>query len=213
MLETPRRHVRFADGEGCDEQHDFEGETPDSAFQTPMTSSMAPSLSKALVATGRQILRQQMATSPQDVLLQLELTPAKSAERRLRLRQRLTELDAAIEVSSSTTSSPARNTTPGNSPLRLLTVGSGTANCDTDNIAARKKIEECRAATKILQISGKRLDMDGYWWRESNISCGKSTITHTIQLDVMTRQYCQNVEVSRLRIPVDCRSLRTSILL
>jgi hypothetical protein len=199
MSETPRRHVRFADSEGRHEQHDGEGETSESAFQTPMSSSSIPSLSRALVATGRQILRRQMATSPQDILLQLELTPAKSAERRLRLRQRLTELDSAIEISSSTTSSPARGTTPSNSPLRQSAAGSGTAICDSDSISVKKQLEECHTAIKILQTSGKRLDLDGYWWRESNSIGGKPTFAHPIQLDAMTRQYCQNVEVRLVR--------------
>jgi hypothetical protein len=199
-LETPRRHVRFADSED-DHRHDTnEGKTPESAFGTPMSSSSTtPGPSRALVAMGRQVLRRQIATTPQDLVLQMKMTPAKSAERRLRFRQRLTELDAVMEASASATNSPARGFTPTNSPMRLLTAAaSGASNNSEDNVAIKKKLEQCHAAFKILQTSGKRLDLDGYWWRDANSTSigGKPTLSHPIQLDAMARQYCQNVEVS-----------------
>ncbi|KAG7364611.1 hypothetical protein IV203_037813 [Nitzschia inconspicua] len=193
-VDTPRRHVRFADSQE-DTRHDHnEGKTPESAFGTPLSLS-SPTPSRALVALGRQVLRRQ--TTPEDMVIhQFELTPAKSAERRMRLRQRLTELDAVIEASASGTSSPYRGFTPTNSPLRLLTSSASTTN-DAENIAVKKKLEEYYAAFKILQTSGKRLDMDGYWFRDNTPNPGmgnNQALSHPVQLDVMTRQYCQNVE-------------------
>jgi len=184
---TPKRHVRFADSENQGAQQQEETKTPESVFATPMSSASGV-LSRSLVASGRQVLRRELAASPEDVVVRLELTPAKSAERRQRLRQRLTELDDLIVASSS----PSRGT-PINSPLRLPAGTTGT-NGENENAAIKKKLEECHAAAKILQTSGKRLDLDGYWWRSTNSVAGKTPLPHPIQLDVMARQYCQNVE-------------------
>jgi hypothetical protein len=188
-VETPKRHVRFADSRSERKDHE-ETKTPESLFATPMSSDSG-GLSRSMVAAGRQVLRRQLAPSPEDVVFRLELTPAKSAERRQRLRQRMTELDGMVAASPL---SPSHGT-PAHSPLRL-THTSVVIDENENNATVRKKLEECYAAIKILQTSGKRLDLDGYWWRGgagSNI--GKASLTHPIQLDVMTRQYCQNVEV------------------
>jgi hypothetical protein len=116
----------------------------------------------------------------------------------------MNELDGLIAASSSL--SPTHGA-PAHSPLRLNQSSSGSENND-NNAAVKKKLEECYTACKILQASGKRLELDGYWWRGSDF--GKSSLSHPIQLDVMTRQYCQNVEVCLFVSLLDCFVLPTN---
>jgi hypothetical protein len=197
--ETPKRHVRFVDSESKEDQRPGHGETPESMFGTPMSSSSNTAeivLSRSMVSAGRHVLRRQMALSPEDLVHQLEMTPAKSAERRQRLRQRMTELDAVIAAASTSTAASPNRLMHASSPIRLLTSAATSPAGDEDAALVRRKLEECQAACKILQTSGRRLDLDGFWWRGNGSNSKSQQLAHPMQLDAMTRQYCQNVEVS-----------------
>ena len=156
-LETPRKAVRFAD----------DSSVVDMSIG-PTTPQSTPS--RSLVAAGRQLLRRSQAGSPSAEVVTLELTPAKSAERRRKLRQRLSEQQASpLALTPSTPPPPP--------PPPSLTVGSpGTP------IA-----EHCRNAAKLIQESGRRLDLSGHWFRKGSLSGFQ-------EMEAMTRQYCQSVE-------------------
>jgi hypothetical protein len=189
LTTTPKRHVRFADEPRSAEQqphlqHQLEVEKEGSTeFETPGGTHRP---SRSIVAAGRQVLRRNKASSPEEAILMLEMTPSKSAELRERLRQRLTELGED--------SSPQLRSLPG-SPTRACSDAAAPAVA----AATKKKLDECLTATKLLQTSGKKLDLDGYWWRDQHLQVNitkASALPYTeIQLDAMTRQYCQNVEV------------------
>lgn len=193
VVTTPKRHVRFADEfHSAQQQHHQQRELDGGGEETPGSEwpggTSRPS--RSMVAAGRQVLRRNIAPSAEDTVLLLELTPSKSAELRERLRRRLADLEGD-------TSSPTRPV-PG-SPARA---GNEAAMAAIGPVS-KKKLDECSTATKILLTSGKKLDLDGYWWRDHhlhnvNSSKASSLPNLEIQLDAMTRQYCQNVEV---RVP------------
>lgn len=166
--ETPQRSVRFADMAP-------EAPTAPTPIETPTvaTPSSGSGHSRSMVAAGRQLLRRSKA-SPDEEVIQLELTPAKSAERRRRLRERLSQLDD--DLTSPTQKSPQRQDGSGKSPSL------------SSNI---KLVDECKASTKILQESGQRLGLSGHWWKDLS-----NQLLQEIRLEAMTRQYCQSVEVS-----------------
>ena len=158
-LETPKRSVRFADD---------------------ATTSMTPrgvETPRSMVAAGRQLLRRSMA-SPGEAILTLELTPAKSAERRRRLKDRLTNLEEDLPTPQKT------------SPSRALV--------ETNNNPSHKKlIDECQGAAKLLQESGQRIHLGGHWWRDRSVAANNMMSHHeNFHLEAMTRQYSQSVEVS-----------------
>jgi hypothetical protein len=230
---TPKRHVHFADqsafliAEQQEKKHLLDGEAEGETtleFDTPRRSS-ASRPSRSMVAAGRQILRRNTATSPSDTVTLLELTPTKAAELRQRLRQRLVELEEDTTSSSSSTQT------------RLLLAGSPPTRASRELIhpttptvgSTKKKLDECYTAIKILQTSGRKLDLDGYWWRDyqlhvtttsnnnnssssSSSNKGSSSIPQSeIQLDAMTRQYCQNVEVCSTHHDVFCIIVHTMV--
>jgi len=158
-LETPKRTVRFADTTPS-----LPPPPPPEQTPTPASSTPRGGPSREMVAVGRQLLRRRMG-SPEDEVITLELTPAKSAERRRRLRERLTQQNDMDVL------------TPQKSPQR------------PDSRTSNKIVEECKNSAKLLQQSGQRLDLGGHWWREQR---GQ----HQINLEAMTRQYCQSVEFS-----------------
>ena len=47
--------------------------------------------------------------------------------------------------------------------------------------------EHCRNAAKLIQESGRRLDLSGHWFRKGSLSGFQ-------EMEAMTRQYCQSVE-------------------
>jgi len=171
------------------------------------TSTSAPregGPSRAMIAAGRQLLlRRNM--SPQDAVIRLELTPSKSAERRQLLSERLNKSlndsandDTNANANTNTallSSSPARtlfSSTPGvhNASGEHYSNSNSITNTDIKNT-----LEEYHAAIKTLETSGKRLDLDGYFWREHAHSKTHNKPSHNpIRIDQMTRQYCQNVE-------------------
>jgi hypothetical protein len=158
--ETPRRSVRFADS------------TPPLAPAEPASlTTPRGGTPRSMVAAGRQLLRRSMG-SPSEEVLTLELTPAKSAERRRRLRERLTNLEEDIP-------------TPQRSPV--------SQRVEMNNSSHKKILEECQSAAKLLQESGQRLDLGGHWWRDRSAS--RMSLAQEIHLEAMTRQYSQSVEV------------------
>ena len=163
---TPKRTVRFAD----------HPETPIlSTQETPPVvapEDIRSGPSRSMVAAGRILLRRSKATSDEQTVCVLELTPSKSAERRQRLRESLRNLDADAFIPT-----PPR---PSLSPRT-----------DSPFANSGKSLDECKNVAKILQETGQRLDLGGHWWRDP----GKA-VTPEVHLDVMTRQFCQSVEVS-----------------
>jgi len=202
IVGSPERHVRFAadtDSVQHEEKSSFE------VFDT--LRGVAPP--RSMVAAGRQVLRRNVlaSSSPQDSIIRLELTPTKSAERRQRLCQRLNEqLNESSDGTNITlfsSSSPSRTPLSPNRSMDVL--GDGFDDTIT-NTATKRKIEEYHTALRILQISGKRLDLDGYWWREHS----KTMSSHNpMQIDIITRQYCQNVEFKIDRQQKDINQLES----
>ena len=174
-FETPKRGVRWADTTPPP-QSPTPPQPPNEDEVTATPSSSTPRASREMVAAGRQLLRRRMGTSPQEEVINLELTPAKSAERRRRLRDRLTQRQQDDDVQA----------TPAKSPQR------------PDAFMNSKLAAECRNSAKLLQQSGQRLDLGGHWWREH-----RGPQQPDPHLEAMTRQYCQSVEVST-KIDVDC---------
>jgi hypothetical protein len=168
-----RRLVRFAD----------EGQVADGpAPQTPR-----PSPPPAMVASGRLLLRRSLgkkyAGEGEDpdtsVILELERTPSKSAERRRKLREQLKELDEH-DISIPT---PPRPPPPPPPPKGFTS----TFNA--------KSLEEC---AHILRTSGHRLELGGHWFRDGKENTGEDDSNSPTKvfhnLEAMTRQYCQSVE-------------------
>jgi hypothetical protein len=202
IVETPKRHVHFSSDTDI-VQHEEK-----SSFEVSDT----PRPPRSMITAGRQVLIRQRnmlaSSSPhQDAIIRIDLTPTKSAERRQRLRQRLNEQlnesnDGTTITLFSSSSSPSRTPNSPNRSTDVLVDGTIT------NAATKKKLEEYHTAIRILQISGKRLDLDGYWWREHSKTM-PSNNNNPIQIDIMTRQYCQNVEFKIDRQQKDINQLES----
>jgi len=166
---TPVKQVRFADQQAAEEkkaEHDPQPQPQQEQqiVETP-TRSRAP---RSMIAAGRHLLRRAKQADKPDVCTTVDFTPTKSVERRRRLRERLQHLAASED-------SPK----PGTPTTALI----------ASSPAARNLMysDEVRSAAKLLQDSGKRLQLAGHWWRS------KSAIQDN-RLEAMTRQYCQSVE-------------------
>jgi hypothetical protein len=169
--DTPKRSVRFADS--------TPPPPPPPPRPTPEPSSASPrsSTPRAMVAAGRQLLRRSTGTPDQEVIT-LELTPAVSAERRRRLRERLMQVDGdGIPT-----------------PRRLPS----TPLPEPPAIKQKIVLDDSKGIAKILQDSGKRLDLGGHWWRK-DYDKASTPPTQDIHLEAMARQYCQSVEVRNKR--------------
>jgi hypothetical protein len=153
-VQTPARAVRFADES-----------SPMDVSIVPTTPQSTPS--RSMVAAGRQVLRRSQAGSPSAEVVTLELTPAKSAERRRRLRERLSEQQA--------------------SPLALTLSTPPQPPPSSREIPTSPFLEDYASAAKLLQESGRRLELSGYWFRKDSLSGFQ-------EMEAMTRQYCQSVE-------------------
>ena len=161
-VETPRRSVRFAD-----ESSAASSPAPDAmVLATPVQPKDSPS--RTMVAAGRQLLRRSAAGTPNAEVIVLELTPAKSAERRQRLRERLVQLE---DGGSPLALMPATPPEPRTPPPRHL-----------------KESDDCRNAARLLQESGRRLELAGHWWRKGHL------MVPVHEMEAMTRQFCQSVE-------------------
>ncbi len=192
-LTTPKRSVHFADTDVT--------VTPTPAALVPKEKSSPLFYTprengppRAMVAAGRQVLLRRNMTA-QDAVIRLEVSPARSAERRQQLCQRLNKHLNNEGSSSSSSSSEELALVPSQTPLSP-TPGNALS---INNTFTKKKLEEYNTATKILEISGKRLELDGYFWREQSSKTVASNSNNPVQIDVITRQYCQNVEVRNLQ--------------
>lgn len=174
-LETPRRAVRFADMVPST-QEDVAASTSFTSTNTSIsTSSPMGTPSRSMVATGRQLLRRSNISSPREEIIQLELTPAKAAQRRQRLREKL-----EVSMESESGQSPIQennnnNTSSTTRPMVPVTT-------DTTILI-------CQAAAKLVHESGKRLELPGTWWTRNHPHPPKIQ-----EVESMTRQYCQLVE-------------------
>lgn len=57
------------------------------------------------------------------------------------------------------------------------------------NYLSGESSEDCKNAAKLIQDSGRRLDLAGHWWRKGHEN---PVLTH--EMEAMARQYCQSVE-------------------
>ena len=69
------------------------------------------------------------------------------------------------------------------SPAGGTAVGKGAA-------VPGSELPDFQNAAKLLQESGKRLELSGHWWRNKGASRNK--LVH--EMEAMTRQYCKSVE-------------------
>jgi hypothetical protein len=177
---TPKRSVRFADTTPKlprPPPPQLEKLTPIVAEESPR-----PGPSRSMIAAGRQLLRRAQSPSHEQAVVTLEYTPVKSAERRNRLRERLKNMEDDIMLPS---------------PPRQAAAAAASPRMDagfTTSTPNGKVAEECKNVAKLLQESGRRLDLGGHWWRDA----GKSP-QPDVHLEAMARQYCQSVEVSPKR--------------
>eukprot|EP00934_Nitzschia_sp_Nitz4_P005229 Nitzschia sp. Nitz4//scaffold426_size8320//833//2395//NITZ4_009126-RA/size8320-processed-gene-0.5-mRNA-1//-1//CDS//3329551612//5219//frame0 len=155
---SPKRVVRFADEQVLPA-------TPAPPVSPPPSASTP---SRNMVATGRQLLRRSRITSPQEEVIQLELTPAKAAERRQQLRNKLAQLEQETKLAtpakatSSTTLTSPEKRSPADPSLITTAIG------------------------RLIHDSGKRLELHGPHWSRPGASAQ--------DVEAMTRSYCQLVE-------------------
>jgi len=207
---SPKRNVHFADEDSDTVIVSNSTPTATQSKEKPhivATTRRENAPPRSMIAAGRQLLlRRNM--SPQNAVLRLELSPTKSAERRQKLYRRLNchlngdgDEDVGVMLLPSSPSRMPSSPTPGNS-LAIR----GDTSSSMNSTVTKKTLEEYHTAVKILQISGKRLDLNGYWWRDN----GTPIQSHNpIQIDVMTRQYCQNVEFKIVRQQKDINQLES----
>ena len=201
-LTTPKRSVHFADTDVTVTPTPaalLPEEKSSPLFYTPRENGPP----RAMIAAGRQVLLRRSMTA-QDAVIRFEVSPARSAERRQQLCQRLNKHlnneDSSSEELALVPSQTPLSPTPGNT-------------LSINNTFTKKKLEEYNTAMKILEISGKRIELDGYFWRDQSSKTIASNNNNPVQIDVVTRQYCQNVEVrilqycSRLYWSRNCRCL------
>lgn len=206
-METPKRSVRFADSPDMLQpvnanEEDTTVETPKPGGTTAVhgaTPGTGPS--RSMVAAGRQLLRRAMAQSEgENVCAILELTPAKSAERRQRLRQRLLSLEDEPIVPS-----PLH---PNSSPNRIQDALNEKPTIES--ITAMNALEENQAVAQLLKESGKRLELEGPWFRVRkehhgnipNVPPPPPPPPGKIQLESLAKQFCHRVEVCLVSSPL-----------
>lgn len=176
-----------------------EGEGEEKEVGTPLEhwGAGAPrgAPSPSMVAAGRQILRNTMTKSSEENILLLERSPSKSAERRRRLQVSLNRSNGG---GSSSLPTPTRLSLSPARPSQQLNHDQYQSTADA---SIKKKLDECHAAARILQTSGRRLNLDGLWFkREPSSGLGllspssSSSSSISVPLDAMARQYCQSCE-------------------
>ena len=144
--------------------------------------------SRNLVSAGRKLLQlshsksKNNSSSPTATTspFKFDFSPEKAAERRRQLREQMKELDAAVVIRtpSSAERSPFSKQWQQESATKT-----------------NKMLEAAETAMELLQASGKRLELDGHWWKETTVN-GTGEEDEGIPLDSLARQYCQSVEVS-----------------
>jgi len=206
--ESPKRNVHFAvtdDDKNTSTASAQFKENESLEFNT-QRRSYPP---RSMIAAGRQLLlRRNM--SPKDAVTRLEVSPSKSAEKRQQLCRRLNK--HLNECSNETTNNTLLSSPKKNLSLTFggYTIESGETSLPSslNSSIMKKKLGEYQTALQILQMSGKRLELDGYWWREQ----GKEKtmpVTDSTQIDIVTRQYCQNVELKISRQETDIIQLES----
>ena len=152
-------------------------------IQSSPSGSVSPSTPLGpLVSAGRKLLQRAHGSATKlasDKTYTLDYTPEKSAERRQRLREHLKMLDSDVQIPSPASSAASSDRSPFKQQLQRF--------------GGKNVLETCREVAEALQASGKRLGLDGQWWREKS---GNGS-TPDYPLDSLARQYCQSVEVSR----------------
>ena len=202
VTETPRRSVRFAESphkalpanvEGGDTALE-EPKPDDTAADAGAVSGSGPS--RSMIAAGRQLLHRAMARSEgQNVCTFLEVTPAKSAEKMQRLRHRLLGLEDEPILPS-----PSRHTYYS-SPIRLVEAPDNATSIES--ITRANALEENRAVAKLLKETGRRLELDGSWFKQKyeqfdgipNVPPPPPPPPGKTQLEALARQFCNRVEV------------------
>ncbi|CAJ1969120.1 unnamed protein product [Cylindrotheca closterium] len=151
---------------------------------------------RSMVAAGRQLLMKHAAASPKTTtengVVMMDFTPAKSAEKRRRFRERLEQLGLEDSMPS-----PRRlpSTPPPKPPPPLSS--------------------DLEPVVNLLKESGERLNLGGQWWRSEDLNV--STVTslteddnnEDVHLEAMTRQYCQSVEFKIERQTKDINELES----
>ena len=190
ISETSKQHVRFATDIDTSDQEKNEEQA---SFEVP---------SRSIVAAGRQVLRRNILTSStsstKDSIIRLDFAPTKSVERLRRLNKQLNKSNEQTNLAQFSSSSPSH--TPPISP----SVNGKMSGGGSSAIIPAKLEEEYHTAIKILQASGKRLNLDGYWWREQS-----KTSHNSFQIDIMIRQYCQSIEFKIDRQQKDINQLES----
>lgn len=163
--------VRFADS-----PHVYTGEPPEEFTVSPRSQA-----SRSMVAAGRSLLHRATgdAMHEDDQRHTVSLTPEKSAERRKKLRERLSSLDEDVHLFSPPMYS--QETSPS---VAIRTHG-------VDMGLASKAIETHYRVVSCLVESGKRLGLSGEWWKSpSKVPVGE------MDSEAMAVQYCRSVEAT-----------------
>ncbi|KAL3931302.1 MAG: hypothetical protein SGBAC_011372 [Bacillariaceae sp.] len=150
---------------------------------------------RSMVAAGRQLLMKHTSPSnnnnnnnTNDGVVMMEFTPAKSAEKRRRFRERLEQMEEHEMPSPRRLPSTPKPPPPPPSVAK----------------------EWLAPMVKLLKESGERLNLGGQWWRSDDLNV--STVTsedEEIHLEAMTRQYCQSVEFKIERQHKDINELES----
>jgi hypothetical protein len=174
LVERPKRKamVRFAESPTIVE------ETPQQVDE--VTMSPKSQASRSMVAAGRHLLHRAKGTPNGQSVHVMSLTP-NSAERRKKLRQRLTSLDDHVD---------------------LATLGSARRSPSVHGIdmdMATKAIETCRTVTRLLRESGQRIGLTGQqWWGSTR------TRSDDDHVESMAKQFCTTVEVRKMCVRDFC---------
>ena len=126
---------------------------------------------RSLLSAGRRILALARSNSEDEEDNQKLLrnrNERASPGRRQFLRKELEKIDSNVEIPS-----PSRVPREQQKPL----------------------LDVCRATTKLLQESGRRLELDGHWWKGSATDSSEEEESNENDLQTIARQYCQSVEV------------------
>jgi hypothetical protein len=159
----PKHAVHFADSPT------FFAESPPARSHADFSADQP---ARSMISAGRQILQRSLgAGSDDDSMPFVSVSPSQSAERRRRLVDRL-------------------KTSEEQKVYFLDSAGSTKDQSGQASVSARKTLDACRNAARILKQSGERLNLSGRWWKET--LDGEFDGAH---LETLTRHYCTSVEV------------------
>jgi hypothetical protein len=159
----PKHAVHFADSPT------FFNESPPARSHADFSADQP---ARSMISAGRQLLQRSLgAGSDDDSVPFVSVSPSQSAERRRRLVDRL-------------------KTSEEQKVYFLDSAGSTKDQSGQASVSARKTLDACRNAARILKQSGERLNLSGRWWKET--LDGAYDGAH---LETLTRHYCTSVEV------------------